>query len=209
MINRMMRPVLALATGLFLSACSVFGGTAAPEPDYTLLKTEEPYELRSYDELVIVRTSLADGQRAAFGRLFDYISGANEGTRKIAMTAPVLTTQAGTKIAMTAPVLQASDEGSKDMIFVLTDEFTADTAPIPTDPAVALDLIPARQVAVLRYGGSFDQQTQEREAGLRTWLTAQDLVPAGEAERAGYNPPWTIPALRRNEILIPVVTAKN
>jgi hypothetical protein len=198
----------ALATALLLSACSVFGSAAAPEPEYTVLKDEQPYELRVYSELVIVRTSLADGQSAAFGRLFDYISGANAGAREIAMTAPVLTAdENGTEIDMTAPVLQTADADS--MIFVLTDDFTYETAPVPTDKAVELDVIPARQVAVLRFSGSFNQETATKEEDLRTWLAGQNLVPSGQAERAGYNPPWTIPAFRRNEILIPVVAAQN
>jgi len=205
MLSRATRAIGALAGLLGVAACSVFGGAAAPEPDYSVVLAEPPFELRDYGELVVVRTPMTDGSRAAFGRLFDYISGANSGARDIAMTAPVLNTDAadGAKIAMTAPVLQ-SREGAREMVFILPDGLTPQTAPVPTDPRVSLATIPARRVAVVRYSGSMEKRASTEEGRLRDWLALKALRPTGPAEIAGYNPPWTLPPYRRNEVLIPV-----
>ena len=204
MLSRAAQALFAIAGLLATSACSVVGSAAAPEPDYTVVSAQDPFEVRDYGALVVVKTSMADGSRAAFGRLFDYISGENQGARKIAMTAPVLNTAAeGTEIAMTAPVLQ-SGEGDREMVFVLTDEFTPETAPLPSDPKVTLGAIAPRRVAVVRYAGSMKKRAPAEEAKLRAWIDAKGLRAAGPAEVAGYNPPWTLPAHRRNEVLIPI-----
>ncbi|MEM7743435.1 MAG: heme-binding protein [Pseudomonadota bacterium] len=202
MRSRLLLPALLAAT--LLGACSVVGGEAAPEPRYTTVQSVEPFEVRDYPALHVVRTTMADGSRDGFGRLFDYISGANTQSDKIAMTAPVLQTE-GEKIAMTAPVLQTTGSETRDMIFVLPDPLTAETAPVPTDPTVSLDTIPPRRVAVITFSGRLeDEAVAEKRAELEAWMAAQGLTPIGPAESAGYNPPWTIPALRRNEVLIPI-----
>ena len=145
-------------------------------------------------------------QDGAFMRLFRYISGANEGKREIAMTAPVLENPVGTEIAMTAPVLRNNALGEPaGMAFILTAEFTAENAPIPTDPMVELGVIPSRRVAVLTFNGRADAEdfTANRKR-LETWMAANGLTASGPAELAQYNPPWTVPVLRRNEVLIPL-----
>ena len=205
MSSRVSMPVAAITGLMALTACTVVGGEAAPEPDYTVVQSAPPFEIREYGELVVVKTSMDDGSRAAFGRLFDYISGENGGTREIAMTAPVLNAAEGegTEIAMTAPVFQ-SDADGREMIFVLTEEFTIDTAPVPTSPAVKLATIAPRRMAVASYSGSMNDDAPEWEAKLRAWMDANDVQATGPAEVAGYNPPWTLPAYRRNEVLIAV-----
>lgn len=205
MLSRVTRAIGAFAGLLGVAACSVFGGAAAPEPDYDVILAEPPFDLRDYGELVVATTPMTDGSGAAFGRLFDYISGANSGARDIAMTAPVLNTDAadGAKIAMTAPVLQGR-EGAREMIFVLPDGLTPQTAPVPTDPRVTLATIPPRRVAVVRYSGFLTRRATTEEARLREWISRKGLRSTGPAEVAGYNPPWTLPPYRRNEVLIPV-----
>jgi AcrR family transcriptional regulator len=93
--TRAVRPILSAALLLMAGACSVFGGAAAPEPKYETVRADEAFEIRDYGELVLVKTSMGVGDKDAFGRLFDYISGENEGARKIDMTAPVLATLSG------------------------------------------------------------------------------------------------------------------
>jgi hypothetical protein len=205
MIPRATRAILALISLLVVNACSVFGSAAAPEPEYSVILSEPPFEVRDYGKLVVAKTPMGDGSGAAFGRLFDYISGANAGERDIAMTAPVLNTDRseGSKIVMTAPVLQ-NREGTREMVFVLPDAMTLEEAPVPTDPAVTLDIIPARRVAVVRYSGFMARNAAAEEARLRDWLSDKSLTAESPAEVAGYNPPWTLPPWRRNEVLIPV-----
>jgi len=205
MFGHKMISLTALFGLVFATACSVVGGKAAPEPEFQVIFAQAPFEIRAYNELVVAKTPNTDGSNDAFGRLFDYISGENSGARKIAMTAPVLTTQtSGEKIAMTAPVLQRDQGQDSEMLFILTDNFTLQTAPRPSDPSVTLSTLPSRQMAVVRYSGSMTKGANKNETMLRDWIKEQGLTPIGPSEVAGYNPPWTLPPYRRNEVLIPI-----
>ena len=203
-MNRILKSLIALGTlGSVLSACSITGSAAAPEPGYTVISSEGDIQIRDYKELVVVRTPM-DGK--AFSRLFDYISGSNTGSRKIAMTAPVLQSEEGDKIAMTAPVLETSVDGkAREMFFILPDEMSFESAPLPSDPAVTLDTIPARRVASITFNGRLtDNNIAEHRQQLDRWIAEKELVVLGPTESAGYNPPWTLPTYRRNEVLVPI-----
>ncbi len=208
---RTLHRLSALAGALAVSACGVFGGAAAPEPEYQVVRRDPPFEIRAYPPLTVAATSMegdpGGASSGAFGRLFDYISGANAGSRKIEMTAPVvMQPSAGVEIPMTAPVLQRpGPQGAWQMFFVLPKGMSAETAPAPTNPAVTLDTLPARRVAVVTFSGLLREDNIDgARRDLAGWLAAQGLDQAGPAEVAGYNPPWTLPWLRRNEILVPI-----
>lgn len=213
------RRVGAVALCAALAGCSVFGGPAAEEPPFTLVEKDGAIEIRDYAEIVIARTTVAADSRDAavsegFGRLFDYITGANEGAREIAMTAPVIvdpdeaaTADEGAEIAMTAPVLVEESEESADRawttVFVLPEEMTLENAPLPTSADVTLDTVPGRRVAVARFSGFFNGGNADKaQASLEAWLKARQIAHQGDWQSAGYNPPWTLPWLRRNEVLV-------
>ncbi len=208
--------IVALALGALMTGCSVFGGKAAEEPPFETLVSEPPHEIRRYGPIVVAQTTVDapydTAVRTGFGRLFDYISGANEppaggSGAEIAMTAPVLTEREA-EIAMTAPVLTAGADGSGPVTiaFVLPEGYDLASAPRPTDPLVELAEIPARRVGVARFSGSLDEAgIAEARAGLEVWLAARGDRPAsgsGGWQAAGYNPPWTLPWLRRNEVIV-------
>ena len=48
----------------------------------------------------------------------------------------------------------------------------------------------------------------KRERELRAWMAENKLVAEGDAEYAGYDPPWTPGPFRRNEVLIRVARTK-
>ena len=202
----------ALAAALLTAGCSVFGGRAAPEPEHEVVVSEPPFEIREYPALTVARTAAAGSRDAAvsegFGRLFDYISGANEPAEEISMTAPVLTEPEGQEIAMTAPVLTEEDDGRWQVMFVLPEGMSAESAPRPTDEAVEIVTIPARRVAVVTFSGILDaEDIAANRRRLADWIEGRGLAPAGPWQAAGYNPPWTLPWLRRNEVLVPVTEA--
>ncbi|MEO0623306.1 MAG: heme-binding protein [Pseudomonadota bacterium] len=202
-----MKPIIAALSALVLAGCSVFGGKAAEEPAFSVELSEPPFEIRAYGPVVVARTVARGPYREAvgtgFGRLFDYISGANTGAREIAMTAPVLTDADPSKIAMTAPVLTGEEAEGTAVMFVLPEEFELATAPLPTDPSVSLAEIPARRVAVATFSGRLGEDgIDEARGALIAWLAARGEPTDGDWQAAGYNPPWTIPALRRNEVMI-------
>ncbi|MEM6491419.1 MAG: heme-binding protein [Pseudomonadota bacterium] len=190
-----------MLAALLSAGCSVFGGSGVEEAPYETLVQDGDFEIRRYPSLVVARTAMPPGDNgAAFGVLFDYITGANQGARKIEMTAPVVMGR-GSDVAMTAPVVMDADT----MAFIAPQDFTLDTMPAPTDARVEIGEIPGRTLAVARFSGYlFDSWIADEERKLRAWLETQPWSPSGPRERAGYNPPWTLPFLRRNEVLIPV-----
>jgi hypothetical protein len=190
--------LLALAASLLVAGCSVFGGKAADEPAYRVVEQDGAIEIREYDGFAVAETSVVapfdEATGTGFRRLFDYISGANLGAAKIEMTAPVLTEPKGEKIAMTAPVLAQPRNEMRE---------TAETAPTPTDDRVTLRDLPSRRVASIKFTGRFRNAAAEQNRQvLADWLAARGLTHQGDWQFAGYNPPWTVPALRRNEVLV-------
>ena len=131
----------------------------------------------------------------------------------IAMTAPVIVT-APQPIAMTAPVLVSpAGRAAHTMAFVLpSSRFkSAAEAPQPTDPRVSLRELPERLQAVRSYSWSF--RPESAKANLQLLLT--DLQRDGwsvrrgkdgevEWQAAGYNPPFALPFMKRNEVLVDV-----
>jgi len=213
-LNRLYTSIAGSIIIVFISGCSVFGINSVEEAGYQVLKKDHSFELRRYQALLVVETQVdADFEEAgglAFDRLFGYISGNNQQKSKIAMTAPVIANQndssQGEKINMTAPVFEERNDGGWRYMFVLPASYSIETAPIPLDPEVKLSVIPEKKVAVNRYTGFWNEKVMnEKMQQLDDWIAANDLVTASKPRWAGYNPPWTIPFLRRNEVMIDVM----
>ncbi len=180
-------------------------------PQYEIIGREGDIEFRRYAPYLVAETIVEDArsQDAAgnegFRRLFRYIAGANTARTKIAMTAPVSQQAAGERIAMTAPVSQSPAAAGYAVSFVVPSSYTPETVPQPSDPRVAIRQVPGRTVAVLRFAGRWSDATYARQVErLLDALAALGLEPEGEPEFARYNGPFTLPFLRRNEIIVPV-----
>ena len=204
--------LIGLGFFLFSAGCSVLGiRSGYEEAGYTLIDKRDGVEIREYEELLVVETKVDAAYKSAgnvaFRRLFKYITGNNASRSKIAMTTPVIADeQVGENIAMTTPVIgEESAEGGWRYAFVLPSSFTMDTAPIPNDPAVKIAVVPSRKVAVLRYAGTWKETAmRSKVATLEQWIEESEFEAVSEPRSAGYDPPWTIPPLRRNEVLIDI-----
>jgi SOUL heme-binding protein len=202
---------------------------AIEEPKYSVVEKSGSFELRAYAPMVVAETlvdgDLDDASSAGFRRIADYIFGNNTaragGSEKISMTAPVNMAPKSEKISMTAPVgMQAKTENARlnntrldntrldntnqwRMYFVMPSQYTLETLPKPNNPAVTLSAIPASRMAVLRFSGlAGEEKTAKKTAELLAWLKSKQITPIGEPELARYNPPWTLPFLRRNEVMV-------
>jgi DNA gyrase inhibitor GyrI len=205
--------LIAALTVLLQTGCSMFGVRSSEEAAYKLLQEQGQFQIRQYEPLVVATTQV-DGDineagKQAFRRLFNYISGDNRTQQEIAMTTPVLasvnTAVKGEKIAMTAPVTAEEQEQGWRFSFVLPAAFTLQNAPIPTDERVDLAQLASRQVAVRQYPGSWSQEKFDANAEqLSQWLRQQQFQPNSSPRLARYDPPWTLPFLRRNEVLIDI-----
>ncbi len=203
--------LLALTSCLTLS-CAVFGIRSTPEPVYTVVHQESNKEIHHY-EGYLVATTWSDGtyeqaSNRGFRHLFDYISGRNSSQHTITMTAPVLqeTAVPGATMAMTAPVLQTQDQQGWSMAFVMPATYTMATLPRPLDDTITLHEVPAAQVAVLRYSwGTSAAHIHRLGQELVTWIARQERYEVTSKPRsARYDPPFTVPFLRRNEIHVDV-----
>jgi len=195
------------------SACSVFGKQTVEEAPYRLVRSDNQFEVRDYEPMVVaetrVKANFDQAGRIAFRRLFRYISGENESATKIAMTAPVIAESnndsQGVKIAMTAPVTSSKKGEIWRYQFVLPRTYTIETAPTPTNSDVLLVEIKPQRVATIRFSGRTTTEAQiARTEQLIDWIRQQGLEQLSEPRWAGYNAPFTIPAFRRNEVLIDV-----
>jgi hypothetical protein len=186
---------------------------ATEEPNYSVLEKSGDFELRAYAPMVIAETvvegSLNEASRVGFKRIADYIFGNNTAQtgakEKISMTAPVTMAPTSEKISMTAPVTMQAQAGQWRMHFVMPSQYTLSTLPKPNNPAVILREIPTSHLAVLRFSGlAGEERTAEKTAELMQWVKQQQWIPQGAPQLARYNPPWTLPFLRRNEVMLTV-----
>jgi hypothetical protein len=206
--NLWVRILGVLMVGFFALAGSE-GAMAIEEARYTVVEKEGGFEIRQYEGHIVAET-FAEGDfeevgKAAFRRLYDYISGNNRKKQEIAMTAPVTQEPDSQKIAMTAPVGQEPADGRWRITFVMPVEYSMETLPEPMDPEVVLREEPGRLMAALRYSGTWSRKRyMERELELREWIETRGLQPLGEPVFARYNSPFMPWFLRRNEVLIPV-----
>ena len=192
-----------LAVAFSVTACSVFGGKAADEPAFRVLLDDGNVEIREYDSYAVAETRVPapfdEAIGTGFRRLFNYISGANRNQAGIEMTAPVLVEPGPEQIRM----LASETIGGWAIAFVLPAGYTAATAPVPDDVRVTVRDVEARRVASIRFSGLLRTRAAEaRRQALARWLEARGFEHAGDWQIAGYNPPWTLPPLRRNEVLV-------
>ncbi|HCA53046.1 MAG TPA: heme-binding protein [Mycobacterium sp.] len=182
------------------------------EPPFTVQRQGRGVEIRHYGPRIAAETTIdADEEKArseGFRRLAGYIFGGNTTKSKIAMTAPVAQQSSG-KIAMTAPVAAQRDGSGQWVIRFFTPvEYTMETLPTPNDERVRLVDVPAETVAVLRYSGIASPEAVASHTGeLLTTLRDNGFEPKGEPFSWFYDPPWTIPFRRRNEVVVGLESA--
>ena len=199
---------------LLLSSLLILPGVAmaTEEPEYTILNQVDDFELRRYDPQIVAQTWVTGDQKQAgnkgFRILADYIFGNNTApsgeSSKISMTTPVkMQSQTGTsaKIAMTAPVALQENEGKWRVRFVMPSQYTMQTLPKPNNSEVSIIEVPAKTYGVIKFSGLVgEEKVATKTAQLKEWM--QNLNIVGAPEMARYNPPWTLPFMRRNEIMI-------
>lgn len=195
--------------GLLLITLAAYA-MAIEEPAYSVTEQAAPFELRTYQPRivaeVVVSGSLEEASGRGFRLLADYIFGNNttgSSSQKIQMTAPVGLEPSSEKISMTAPVSMQESDGRWRVSFVMPSDYTLETLPRPNNAAVTIRQIPATNYAVIRFSGlTGAKKVAQKTAELQSWLAEKGLKAIGTPELARYNPPWILPFLRRNEILL-------
>lgn len=212
------RLLISLTTLLSLSACIVFGVNMGQydTPHYTIEKTQKPFEIRAYPPLLVAEVtttgSREDAINAGFRMLADFIFGNNTTQSAVDMTTPVI--QQPAQIAMTTPVIQQSASGNSEQEtkakaqasewvtrFTMPHRYTLQNLPKPNNDKIRIFETPSVRYATIRFSGfTTPSRIKEHEDKLILWLRENQIKYTSPPVYAFYNPPFTIPFLRRNEI---------
>lgn len=175
------------------------------QPPYEVERRLGDLELRRYPAYVEARTKVPEPHfeeaiDAGFRRLARYIFGENKGAAAFAMV-----DSPGERLAMTTPVMAHRETGAHVVAFVMPTEKTLVTLPVPDDSGIELVQVPARRIAALRFRGRYTT-ANIREHGLKleALVRKAGLAVRGEPSFAGYDPPTTLPFLRRAEMWVAI-----
>lgn len=203
--------IIALAvllSGAVLAAC---GGTTLgfyETPKYSVEASEARMEIRSYPALLVAEVKTSGTRKEAINKGFrllaDFIFGNNEPAQKVSMTTPVIQS-GGQKIDMTTPVVQSGSEGVWVTQFVMPSSYTLESLPKPNNPAITIKMTDPKKYAVISFSGiANDTKLSFNERKLRGFIEQKGLKAVSDAAYAFYDPPWTLPFMRRNEVMIEV-----
>jgi len=158
---------------------------AYEETNYEVVKENKIYEIRKYPNRLVIETNSVQGN--GFRKLFNYISGNNKENEEIKMT---------------VPVTQEIKNENMTMQFYLPSKFNKDNAPKPVDSEVKILTIKGGYYAVIEYSGrSSDKNFLKNKDILEKALKQDNLLVLSPPIRASYNSPFTLPILKRNEVM--------
>ncbi len=175
---------------------------------YEVVVSQGNIQVRDYAAMIVAEAEVSGERKKAINQGFrliaDYIFGNNTPKQSVAMTAPVIQ-QPTEKIAMTAHVTQEGTGNSWKVSFVMPANYTIDTLPKPNNDAVKLEKVPGKRFAVIRFSGMAGEESlKEHTDELNTFIKDKKLNALSQATYAFFNPPWTLPFLRRNEVMIEI-----
>ena len=106
---------------------------------------------------------------------------------------------------MTTPVTEMERKGNMTMQFYLPLKFDKNNVPIPSRPDVEIVNIEGGYFAVIVYSGrSSDKNFIKHKDILENELKKDDISILGQPIKATYNGPFTLPMLRRNEVMFEI-----
>jgi len=210
---------IAVALGALASVSYAQYRDNSEEPAFTVVKTDDAFELRDYEPMIVAEVTHSGDRRGASGRSFRrlaaYIFGQDrpEGGERIAMTAPVIQDRVDApqvdqdaKIAMTSPVIQEqTNTDTWRMRFVMPAKYSMDTLPTAPDD-ITITTVPARRLATIKFNGyGSASDLAQMEEFLTDWIAKEGLTTKGDFEYAFYDAPMVPGRMRRNEVMMEVV----
>ena len=177
-----MKKILLVLTSILTLSSQLM---AYEETNYEIVKENKIYEIRKYPNRLVIETNSVQGN--GFRKLFNYISGNNKENEEIKMT---------------VPVTQEIKNENMTMQFYLPSKFNKDNAPKPVDSEVKILTIEGGYYAVIEYSGrSSDKNFLKNKDILEKALKQDNLLVLSPPIRASYNSPFTLPILKRNEVM--------
>ena len=182
-----MKKIIYLFNSALFTLCLLFLSTLVmsyEESNYEIVYQANEIEVRYYDERLVVQTKYGD-QNGGFRKLFNYISGSNKDSEKIAMT---------------IPVTQSEVEEGMVMQFYLPSRFDKTNTPLPDNESLEISSIDAGYYGVIRFSGrSKEKNFNKHSEILKKELAKENIQIIGPSIKATYNGPFTLPRFRRNE----------
>lgn len=183
---------------------------ATNEPEFKLTFKDNNYEIREYEPKILaqvtVKGNFNNASSKGFKVLADYIFGNNisiDGNSKIDMTAPVIAETASKKIEMTAPVIAEGRDSEWLISFVMPKEYSLKTLPKPNNKNITITSLPKEKYAVIVFSGLVRESNYNEQIKLlKNFIISKNLKIIDQVQIARYNPPWTLPFFRRNELMI-------
>ena len=164
---------------------------AYEEANYEVVKKNEVYEIRKYSDRLAIETDISN-EGNSFRKLFNYISGNNDKNEEIKMT---------------TPVTQIEKKGNMTMQFYLPSRFNKENIPSPSNPEVKILNIKGGYYAAIIYSGrASDNNYVKHKNILEDQLKKDKISIISKPIRATYNSPFTLPMLRRNEVMFKIET---
>ena len=167
----------------------ILGMRLSEQPAYTVLEKDGDFEIRHYEKTLLAQVTESGARQTAlekgFHRLADYIFGC--------------------KMAMTAPVFHEEKNGNWLISFLISSKYNLDNVPRPEDSNIKITEKDAKEVAVVTYSGTnTDDKMQDCKAQLQAWIQARKIKEVSDFYFAQYDPPFAIPVLKRNEVMVKI-----
>jgi len=183
---------------------------ATEEPDFKILSEEGEFQIREYDQKIIAQVEVEgdfdEASSKGFKLLADYIFGNNllDGeSKKISMTAPVEMSPLAENLIMTSSIMDDQINNKWSINFVMPQEYSLDTLPKPNNSQVNIIEVPKEKYAVIIFSGLVRESSYtEKVELLSNYLEENSFKQQGAIKIARYNPPWTLPFFRRNELMV-------
>ena len=177
-----MKKILLILTSILTLSSQLM---AYEETNYEIVKENKIYEIRKYPNRLVIETSSIEGN--GFRKLFNYISGNNKDNEEIKMT---------------VPVTQEIKNGNMTMQFYLPLKFNKNNTPKPSNSEIKILTIEGGYYAIIKYSGrSSDKNYLKNKEILEKELKKDNITILGLPIRASYNSPFTLPMLKRNEVM--------
>jgi hypothetical protein len=153
---------------------------------YEVVKQIENIEIRFYPPSLMAKVN----SRGGFSKLFQYISGKNDKSEKIAMT---------------TPVHMSSENNKSTMEFVLPSKYSLENIAIPNDKNIEVYNSKPGYYAAITYGGySSSEKVKKNHSSLLNKLQAENFkILNSQPVVLSYNSPYKV-FNRRNEVLVEV-----
>ena len=164
-------------------------------PSYRVVQTQKDIEIRHYEPMIVANVKVTGDRentlRKGFQLLADYIFGNNTVVQEISMT---------------APVQQQAMDTSWEVSFVMPSGYNMVTLPRPNNDSVVIEEIPSEKFVVIIFSGvSSNENVEKYERKLMSYVVRNNILVIGTPKYAFYNPPWTLPQMRRNEIMMKIL----